>query len=755
MVSAAKRLRANNTTHDELVLSHIYSGIGHYHNLISRIQIEMNVDMIDLLDYPLMDVELKSDDLKTTKHIESLKWARSSIQICLVYLGDLSRYKTEYEDNHDNSMSVRYYLQASGVDPKAGMPFNQLGTLYTGKHHCLDSVRYYIVCLSCENPFDGAEGNLTRIFDKNNKYLEFASSKQADGFDHQESVKNFVCKFISLVDCWFNEKDSANLNDMCTSTLYELKECLQYTQSSKPDKNICHADYVKLIRQQELSPDYLSCKIINKIVLIILLCMDKLQREKSSQLFSLKAFALAMLSQLLQKLLLNLTNIGFEVQSPEEIIEERKEKMKNYKNMKSSIKESPQNGHETILDEIDKKVDKDTSIDELPNLDQNEIIIKEASEEQVMELKNDENKIIDNKCTENDKISKAKAKKNILKRRRRRRFNSIDSGDDSEFDVSTDGSDPEDNKLEDVGSESENDGSDDSFYTYTSSEEDNDEAPNNQDEIVKEKINSTTSSENENGFTSHENIFQDSNHSSGNENVSDANYKNMKENNIKHESDSPDIKVFNEELLREFLENDNLLVAVKIFLSWLHSEADFLISCRFNGRALFQTLVDILNIVNRQIFPRLARNSYYADQQYHLSLHSFHEVILSLKYKYKTMPLPEDYDMKSTELFKTGLKDVNWAAHRNINLSLCANSAMRFLRLIDFGVFIVKLKIGIIFNRRLKMYTFKRNKMSKRNLPSAKKFNKEPRHLQSKALVRFFHILLKYIFFIYVCSNNR
>lgn len=743
-VSAAKRLHVNNKVHDELVLAHIYSGIGHYHNLISRIQMEMDVSVINMLDYPIVDIEFDSDDSKNGKREELVQWAKSAIQICLVYLGDLSRYKTEYEDTHDNSMSVRYYFQASGIDPKVGMPYNQLGTLHTGKYHSLDSVRYYIICLSCETPFDGAEGNLVRIFDRNNKYLEMISSKPPENTEQQESIKTFICKFLFLVDCWYFDKNLANFNEMCTSALYELKECLQFTELNTPDKSTIHTEISKHIKEQELNPDHLNFKIINKIVLIIFLCINKLQKENSAQLFSLKAFALAFLSQMLHKLLSILIEMGFEVQSPEQIVEERKERMKNYKNIKGQFRNDLENGYEAkivddvSIDNVDETKQED-STDSSSTEQKNSISKEEVSNELEIENKDTEKQEAENKDSELDKSVKIKNKKNTAKilRRRRRRLNSIDSIEDSESETSTDCSDLEDKMDEDEsGSENEN-VSDDSYFTYSSSDE-NEDDENHINESFKDKSDkSPTNGENEN-------VSENCN---GND--VDANEDDISDINFENNSYSTDKVKFNEDLLNKFLETNDILAVIKLLLNWLHTEADFLYACRFNGRALFQTLVDILNIVNRQIFPRLSKNSYNIDQQYHPSLYILHETILDLKYRYKSIPLPEDYDIKSIDLLKPSLKDIKWDSHKELNLSEFENNAVRFLSFIDFGVFIVKLKIGIIFNRRLKMYTFKRSKINKRIVPNVKKFNKDSKNFNSKILVSNLYGFLNIFFLCY------
>lgn len=105
---------------------------------------------------------------------------------CLVCLGDISRYLSEYDGC--TQIAEKYYTMAILLDSEIGlfvrlkdlldskvkclgMPLNQLGTL-SGRSNCsCDAAFFYLLCLSTVHPFDGAKDNLQMLFERNNKRL--------------------------------------------------------------------------------------------------------------------------------------------------------------------------------------------------------------------------------------------------------------------------------------------------------------------------------------------------------------------------------------------------------------------------------------------------------------------------------------------------------------------------------------------------------------------------------------------------------
>lgn len=121
------------------------------------------VKCISVLLYPLFSGDIKP---------EAIDWAKQSVHQCLIYLGDLSRYKLEIYPNWDTTLATRYYLQAITYRPEYGMPHNQMGTLAMNQNQFLDAVYHYMRCLACKFSFDGTSNNLMGLFERNSKFIE-------------------------------------------------------------------------------------------------------------------------------------------------------------------------------------------------------------------------------------------------------------------------------------------------------------------------------------------------------------------------------------------------------------------------------------------------------------------------------------------------------------------------------------------------------------------------------------------------------
>ncbi|KAL3623229.1 hypothetical protein CASFOL_032045 [Castilleja foliolosa] len=87
---------------------------------------------------------------------------------CLIYLGDLARYKSFYGDSKawDFTAASSYYMQASSIWPSSGNPHHQLAILAGYSNDELLSVYRYFRSLALDNPFINARDNLIIPFEK-------------------------------------------------------------------------------------------------------------------------------------------------------------------------------------------------------------------------------------------------------------------------------------------------------------------------------------------------------------------------------------------------------------------------------------------------------------------------------------------------------------------------------------------------------------------------------------------------------------
>lgn len=302
VISTAKKLKKKEYTNDEISLieSHINSGIGFYHHLVSKLQCELDVDVKNYIDFPMIHEHKKeTGDVNP----ECVQWAKEAIYQCLVYLGDLNRYKLEIYPNWEPTLAIRYYLQAISFRPECGMPHNQMGMLSMNQNHFLDSVYHYMRCLACKIPFDGTTNNLLTIFEKNSKFIE-QLPKEDENADciiepsRSENIKRFLARFLLLIDIWYFDKKVNKVYSLCHQICKNLEECLAYTKPPTSESEEIPTDTES--SENDSLPSYLSSQTIFKIVVICLLCISKLKSKNSAQLSAAVAFTLAIYSQLLQ-----------------------------------------------------------------------------------------------------------------------------------------------------------------------------------------------------------------------------------------------------------------------------------------------------------------------------------------------------------------------------------------------------------------------------------------------------------------------
>ncbi|XP_057483476.1 nonsense-mediated mRNA decay factor SMG7-like [Actinidia eriantha] len=140
---------------------------GFYHDLILKIRAKYGLP----LDYLSEDLENRIVMEKDGKRSVEMKKGLISCHRCLVYLGDLARYKGLYGEgdskSRDYAAASSYYLQAVSIWPSSGNPHHQLAILATYSGDELVAVYRYFRSLAVDSPFSTARDNLIVAFEKN------------------------------------------------------------------------------------------------------------------------------------------------------------------------------------------------------------------------------------------------------------------------------------------------------------------------------------------------------------------------------------------------------------------------------------------------------------------------------------------------------------------------------------------------------------------------------------------------------------
>ncbi|XP_052197051.1 nonsense-mediated mRNA decay factor SMG7-like [Diospyros lotus] len=140
---------------------------GFYHDLILKIKAKYGLP----LGYFSEDSDNRSVMDKDGKRSVDMKKGLISCHRCLIYLGDLARYKGLYGEGdskgRDYAAASSYYLQAVSLWHSSGNPHHQLAILATYSGDELVAVYRYFRSLAVDNPFSTAKDNLTVAFEKN------------------------------------------------------------------------------------------------------------------------------------------------------------------------------------------------------------------------------------------------------------------------------------------------------------------------------------------------------------------------------------------------------------------------------------------------------------------------------------------------------------------------------------------------------------------------------------------------------------
>nr|XP_043631207.1 protein SMG7-like [Erigeron canadensis] len=140
---------------------------GFYHEFLLKIRAKYGLPMGQF--YP--DSENHNLNEKDEKKSAEFKMGLQSCHQCLIYLGDLARYKGLYGEGEskgrDYAAASSYYLQAASLWPSSGNSHHQLGVLanYSGDEF-LGLYRYFR-SLAVKYPSSTSKENLSLVFEKN------------------------------------------------------------------------------------------------------------------------------------------------------------------------------------------------------------------------------------------------------------------------------------------------------------------------------------------------------------------------------------------------------------------------------------------------------------------------------------------------------------------------------------------------------------------------------------------------------------
>lgn len=317
--------------HDESLLeSHFVAGIGFYSSLIVRLRyhykiydvqgviVPLNLTLEPLDSFGLnerlnivedslvsndSDVSLKES--QSANHALARDWAKQAIYRSLVYMGDLARYLLETSHFDYRKLAFEFYKSAFKNQPDHGLPFNQLATLAGSMNHNLDAVCNYMRCCLRPKPFEGAEGNMRKIFDLNNKFYkeikdtghicrisDVLASKEPSA-SAESMVKTIIVTFIKLTsDLWAAitsdvDSEQAKIEIIEETQLFfkSLREALELepiVPLAQPDDYEHEFLPISGGSSYEEKPRYISPTIMYEFCTVSILLIAKCQKVRAS-----------------------------------------------------------------------------------------------------------------------------------------------------------------------------------------------------------------------------------------------------------------------------------------------------------------------------------------------------------------------------------------------------------------------------------------------------------------------------------------
>uniref|UniRef100_A0A663MAM4 Nonsense-mediated mRNA decay factor n=1 Tax=Athene cunicularia TaxID=194338 RepID=A0A663MAM4_ATHCN len=685
--------------------THLVAGIGFYQHLLLYIQSHYQLELQCCIDWTHVTDPLIGCKKPVSASEKEMEWAQMACHRCLVYLGDLARYQNELAGVDTELLAERFYYQALSVAPQIGMPFNQLGTLAGSKYYNVEATYCYLRCIQSEVSFEGAYGNLKRLYDKAAKMYhqlkKCETRKLSPSKKRGKDIKRLLVSFMYLQSLLQPKSSSldSELTSLCQSVLEDFNLCLFYLPSP-PNLSSTSEDEEEYESGYSFLPDLL----IFRMVIICLMSVHSLKRAGSKQYSAAIAFTLALFSHLI-----NHVNIRLQAE-----LEEGENPVPAFQSDGTDDQEPRE-----PLNSIEKEAEAD-----LAN--------HQPSEEQ---RKND--------CKKSKKYSRLSCL------RRRRHPQKVDESDLSEgFDSDSSQGSIKGSDGSESGSEKSDEEAEAAFDVETDSDMNSQESRSDLEDMEdepgeegsgrgksgpKEALKNSSLSTNDASIASNlqamstqlfqtkrcfrlaptfSNILLKPNSESTilkdgieskpcvNGDLEKPSLAEQDDVSDSEESISSSKSCRNERSLQEKLEivtNEGLLLTVKVFLDWLRTNTDLIIMCAQSSQSLWNRLSVLLNLL-----PSAADL-----QESGLALCNEVKDILSgaeLPDLKANLLLPEDVALRNLPPLKNAHKRFNFEQDRPI-FSAVEESVVRICCIRSFGHFITHLQGSILqFNSELGIF---------------------------------------------------
>lgn len=652
-----------------LLNAYIVDGIDRLKKVILGIEDAYNLDLQYVIDFGLFTTDPTvfqngHEEVPINKKITSLdiiNYALESMHSLIISVGDLHRYyldfglNNQFNANVTHDLTARYYFEAFKLNPKVGMPQNQLGTLFLHRNHALDSVYHYLYSLICKQPFQLSESNVVKLFQKNAYYLE---GLQMDD-DYEVNLRDFIARYLVIVDMFFFDKEVSNFNELCSFLLCDLNFLIR-------------KDGGKVFDQDSLF----------KVVAILFFCMDRLKKLKSSKVYHLNAFLVAICDQFVEVCHLNF----------EQFFKDHDAVNEDYRRLYSGLYQEynrmavSSRGVGDLESEEKENVDRNgTNNNSVCSLDLSSSNSTSELDAHVKNSSNDQKLSLGSRHRHVVGGDQRKIKK-VLRRRRRVVPYSSDSDLTSNFDSESD----------DLSSSSEEDDDHD--------DDDNSDESNAEGELHKDLEDAFDLDSGSDVVIEDEQVvyFTD-NHRHGHDPVGRAVENNDKEkseyrpmselqltdqmenlqlsnNRLRHKISMP---TYDPNLVLQFIAKEPTIRSLKILFDWLMNNKDIVWGCYESNPKFVHKIMALLNGMNVNMFTQKV----FFDRQL-LTAPDLRHDIRSLFDVRGKIPIAEDFWFKHFDLFESTQLSLDWEIHAQMKVTQAEEGLLRVVKLKNFGFFI-------------------------------------------------------------------
>lgn len=658
------------------LINFIKNAIKHYKTLILMFEDFFSLDLRRIIDFGIIANGAGAFEKKSEKEIytvNEMNHAMETIHIFLVCLGDLHRYCIEFnftESDVSNSTSkelaAKYYVEAFKLNPKIGMPHNQLGTLRAGENHEVDSIFHYLYSLCSPMPFELSEANVNRVFQQNVEKLE-QMDQTNDGFN----VKDFIMQMILVIDIFFYDKEIGEFNTLCRTVLISFKEYL--------NKN-------RRLHQADLT---------FQITSILMLCLLKLKLKNSAKVHSLNAFLVAFCAELVEVAIVKVED--FIIDNKEENMKFGDTYNKRFNEFDKRIKSAREvNPKKQLKKDSESEPNGSVPSSQKNGHASNQLSVESKPTSDEASGKSDPAPIIIAKKTA------PPAAPNVNRRRRKRLkgSRSASSSDESETESINSDSDAESMNSDFDSYDEQDDFSD--RYSSDGEEENGEEAKANgsdNDDIVIENeeivyANGSGSGKLKNGdhmkdaYSFHENgyespvddiVIEDEQivfpEGEGSEKGFKLKYKK------KYTKVDPNVIIAFAE------KNVGWMQSLKILFDWLRLNHDIMIGCYRSNPEFINKIMKLINLLNIDIFTR---KIYF--ERAMITTKNVRESLRHLFDIRHQIATQEDIIFKKCLMFEELQRSLEWELNYKLQITFEEDVILRNFKIIDFGFYLCKMK---------------------------------------------------------------